>query len=762
MRARRGLTPGEIYKGIPVSKAEFEEGEEKALVKRARHPFVRYCKRLHRMYPGLGRGTVFQEKYRDAIEFLDWDLKAEEFSAAIRLTLVFSLAAFVVIAFVIDSSPASQVIQGFLQNNQLLAKAYIYLPFILASLALTYYVQNYPLGEVKIEQTRALTYVPEIMGYMIMSMKLVPNLEKSVEFAAEHGRGKVAEDFKKIIWEVQLGTYSTLSEALDRLAYRWGKYSEEFKHALMMIRASVLENTEAKRYQLLDKTMATVLDSIKNKMEDYARKLQEPGMILFYVGVLLPLMLIIILPIGSAFTGQPMAMPPVLVLIYNIAIPVGVVLFARRVIKGRPPTYDPPRIPDNYPGLPKKGYMIVGKSQLPIVFVVAGILVLGIVFSLFLSQEGFPPKSIVGKEFPQFIPYDKAKAEVFAKIGRTETYYDDSGEFKQELISRRGLKEREASELLILERERFYSQRGNDITPYALVFGLMLTVSLCLYVLLYHSFIYKRKVQLEIMKLESEFKDSLYILASRLGENKPVEEALRHTRDFLPDLAVSERIFGRTIENIELLGMPLEAAVFDPMYGSLKNIPSNIIQGSMRLLIDSVQLGVNLAARTLISLSLQLSNSEKVSRMLSVLVSDIISMTRTLALFIAPIVLGITVGLQKVIIGYLLGVAGSSLARRVPGGIEQAALTQAGIELPTLTGIDVSIIPSLVTPLQFLIIVAVYAIELVLVMGYFNTKIQEDNNVLVWVSIAKALPVAMTIFILSVISANALIGGSLG
>jgi hypothetical protein len=389
------------------------------------------------------------------------------------------------------------------------------------------------------------------------------------------------------------------------------------------------------------------------------------------------------------------------------------------------------------------------------------IIVFGTGFSFFFSQEVIPPTSIVGKEFFQLIPYDKTKAEVLAKSGRPETYFDDGGQFEQELL-KRGMTAEQAKKRLELERREFFSQGGNDDTPYAFIFGLMITISLCLFVFLHYTFIYRRRVQKEIMELESEFKDSLYVLASRLGENKPVEEAMRHTRDFLPNLAVSQRVFGRTVENIQLLGMPLEAAVFDPMYGSLKNIPSNIIQGSMRLLIDSVQLGVNLAARTLISLSLQLSNSEKVSRMLSVLVSDIISMTRTLALFIAPIVLGITVGLQKVIIGYLLGVAGSSLARRVPGGIEQAALTQAGIELPTLTGIDVSIIPSLVTPLQFLIIVAVYAIELVLVMGYFNTKIQEDNNVLVWVSIAKALPVAMTIFILSVISANALIGGSLG
>ena len=121
------------------------------------------------------------------------------------------------------------------------------------------------------------------MGYMIMSIKLVPNLEKAVEFSADHGRGKIADDFKTLIWEVQIGVHNSISEGLDALAYRWGKHSEEFKRALMRIRASVIENTEAKRYALLDQTMTEMLESIRSKMEQYARDLSQP----FDGGVLL-------------------------------------------------------------------------------------------------------------------------------------------------------------------------------------------------------------------------------------------------------------------------------------------------------------------------------------------------------------------------------------------------------------------------------------------------------------------------------------------
>ena len=139
------------------------------------------------------------------------------------------------------------------------------------------------------------------------------------------------------------------------------------------------------------------------------------------------------------------------------------------------------------------------------------------------------------------------------------------------------------------------------------------------------------------MKMEYEFKDPLYVIASRMVENKPIEEALRHAQKFLPDYVISQKLFAKTVDNINLLGMPLENAVFDPNYGALKNNPSSLIRTSMKLLVDSVKMGVEVSARTLMSLSLQLQNSDKVNKMLSILVKNITSTMKTMAVFIAPV-----------------------------------------------------------------------------------------------------------------------------
>ncbi|MFA4907860.1 MAG: hypothetical protein WC602_06320, partial [archaeon] len=363
------ISPGEMYREITVSGANDRESESK---ERKVSWFVGYCKSIHSSMPSLGNGAKYLPAYKDAVEFLNWDLKAEEFEAAIKGTFLLGFLLGLAIGLPIYFFLGTQLeAYGAMLGIPFLPLFAVILPPLALALAGTFFIQGFPLSEVRSEQVKALTYVPEIIGYMIMSMKLVPNLEKAVEFAANHGKEKIADDFKKLIWDVQLGIYNTLSEGLDALAYRWGKNSEEFKLALMRIRASVIENSEAKRYQLLDQTMENVLSSIREKMENYARSLSQPSIVLFYIGVMLPLILIIILPIGSAFTGQAMARPELLVLIYNIVIPIVAFVFARNMIVRRPPTYEPPFIPDNHPLIPKKGKMRLGGGYASIFAIVA-------------------------------------------------------------------------------------------------------------------------------------------------------------------------------------------------------------------------------------------------------------------------------------------------------------------------------------------------------------------------------------------------------
>ncbi|MCX6802721.1 MAG: hypothetical protein NT067_06445 [Candidatus Diapherotrites archaeon] len=768
-RERPQRAPGELYRQIVVQRELIEEERSELFVKKENW-YVRFCKRLYSIAPSLGAGAEWPENYKDAMAFLNWDLKAEEFSAAIKIALVGSIMVSLLAALLILGIPIlNGPVYGMFKE---MAPLVVIVPFISIALLAWWYMQRYPFSVVLSEQRQALGYVPELIGYIVMSMKLSPNLEKAAEFAADHGRGKIAQDFKKLLWNVELGVYNTLSEGLDDIAYTWGQYSKEFKRALMRVRASVLEDSESKRDFILNKTMEDLLSEIREKMENYARELQQPSTVLFYIGVLLPIILIIILPIGSAFTNAPLSTPVGLIGIYNIGIPVIAFLYARSIIKHRPPTYDVPVIPDDYPGLPKPGKIKLKRGEIDIIVVVGIILVFGGAFTLMMHTEGFPPKTLMkaispaGSELSPLLPPDTIECDRIKEYYGALTsclYFDGTknapkdGAFAQIQQMYPNAGQAKWLQELEIEKARFFTTQGNDVTPYNTIFGIMLTAALCFFVWFYYHNIYKRRMQEKIMTIESEFKDSLYIIASRLGENKPLEEAMRHAREFLPNYVISDRIFGRALDNINLLGMPIDSAIFDPRFGALVNIPSNTVHVGMRLMIDAVQLGVNIAARTLVSLSLQLDNQEKVQKMLKNMVIDLTQMMRTMAIIITPLVLGITTALYTVVLRTLLKISTSDTMSGLEGSTEAASSMGSFGGMTSGSFAKPEAVASMVKPEFFIIIIALYVVEIVFIVIYFTTKIEEDNDLLMKLYLAKYLPAALLMFAISVTASNLLL-----
>ena len=51
----------------------------------------------------------------------------------------------------------------------------------------------------------------------------------------------------------------------------------------------------------------------------------------------------------------------------------------------------------------------------------------------------------------------------------------------------------------------------------------------------------------ETKALEKEFQDAMYVIASRLGESRPIEEAFQYVVEFLPNSKAAELIFHKTL-----------------------------------------------------------------------------------------------------------------------------------------------------------------------------------------------------------------------
>ncbi len=685
--ARKPPEPEKLYSGVKLGYGK-EKPEEEEIIGAA---YVAFTKRFSAMFQGFGKGSTFSEPMQQAFDFLRLDLTAEQVYGTYKGLFVLGFVAAILFAGL-----------AFLGNPDdilipVVTGAVVLLLGVGVSFAYLYYPQNLADKEKKL----AIAYVPEIINYLVMNMRLNPNLERAVEFAAAHGRGKIADDFKKLLWDVQLGVFISVEEGLDDLAYRWGAYNDDFKHSLMMIRASLLEGDARRREELLDRASADVIEGSKEKMDIYARQLHQPTVYLYYFGILLPLMLAIVLPIAAGVIKDlPLKGVLPIFLIYNVILPTIIYLLAANIIGGRPPTYVPPDVPADFELLPPRNTIRLGGRNFPAIplaiLALVGFLYAGYFFDGLIAQGVLDNASLL----------DKQKAL------------------------------NDLPHLTIpLANYRIYSP-----SIYALFVGFSLSLS----IYLIGKYRERKKIQDEIRGMEVEFKDAMYVLASRLGENRPMEYALKSAVEFLPKSTVANKVFRKILENITQLGMTVEAAIFDPNYGAIRTVPSQVIRSGMRIMVDSVQLGVNVAAMALINLAMQIRNAQKIDEMLRHLLEDVTTMLKTMGTFIAPIVLAVVTSLQRLII--------SSLASSCPDKAGEAATqtANAGGQLggTGVSGIFCNLDPkSAVGPAEFTFVMGLYVIQVVILLTYFNSQIEDPNNKLhTWMSVATALPVAAIVF----------------
>ena len=161
------------------------------------------------------------------------------------------------------------------------------------------YLSEYPKIHAKFLKIHTLGDIPEIQSYIVMSMKLVPNMERAIIFAAENSFRPLARDLKKLIWNIHIRVYSNIDEALIDFANQWGKNSEYFKRSLHLVKSSTSEPDEAQRIMTLNKSLDIVLEGTKTMMDAFAAKLKTPTYVLYSIFILIPLALVALLPAVS-------------------------------------------------------------------------------------------------------------------------------------------------------------------------------------------------------------------------------------------------------------------------------------------------------------------------------------------------------------------------------------------------------------------------------------------------------------------------------
>jgi len=228
--------------------------------------------------------------------------------------------------------------------------------FVIA--AFSYYLYTYPLKLKKVYELRAGSEIVMLILHIVIYMKNFPNLEGAVKFATSNLTGPLALDIKKLLWDVNIGTYSSMEQALLSYSQKWKNSFKAFADSINAIVYSLYTSGE-RRTELLDESIEIILSSLKERSDSYILQLRNPITMINALGILLPTLILTMLPLLTIFLGQDI--PPSLIFgFYDILLPILLAFTIKNILDNRVITLPEPDL-SLHPELPPGDTFRLGK-----------------------------------------------------------------------------------------------------------------------------------------------------------------------------------------------------------------------------------------------------------------------------------------------------------------------------------------------------------------------------------------------------------------
>jgi len=510
--------------------------------------------------------------------------------------------------------------------------------------------------------------------YVVTFMRHSSNLEGAIQFASEHLAPPLSLDLRKVLWDVETEKFPSIQESLDTYLETWKKYNFEFLEAFHLIESSLYEASEQHRVESLDRALDVILSETYEKMLHYAHNLKSPITMLHMLGIILPILGLVILPLVVSFLGNVKWLH--IAALYNVALPLAVYFLGKTTLSTRPSGYGDTDISEQKPELKKYKKVNVTKNF------------------------GFSPAYIA-----IFVGF------VLVLIGLSPLIIHT-------------LNPEYDTEIELVPGARFYllNYKGTGTAekgPYGLLSSLisvMVTIGVGVSLGLY----YKLKstnvigIREKSKKLETEFASAIFQLGNRLGDGIPVEMAVGRVSQAMQG-TLSGNFFETVSSNIRRLGMNINQAIFDLKYGALSNFPSTLIESSMKVLVESIRKGPKIAAMALMNISRYIKEIHKVDERLKDLMADILSSMTTQIKFLTPVIAGIVVGITSMVT-FIIGKLSDKMAAAA-SDTSLGDISQAG-----------SIFTEGIPTFYFQIIVGIYVVQITYILTVLSNTISNGSD----------------------------------
>jgi len=548
---------------------------------------------------------------------------------------------------------------------------------ICAGVAFMFVFNRYPTYLANNWRMKASNQMVLCIFYVVTYMRHTSNLENAIEFASEHLTPPLALDLKKILWDVETQKFENVKESLDMYLETWRKWNNEFVESFHLVVSSLYETSEERRLSLLDKSLDVILDETYERMLHYAQNLKGPITMLHMLGIILPILGLVILPLMVSFM-EGVAWYHIATL-YNIILPIVVYVMGKNILSRRPTGYGDTDIAELNPSLKKYRNVIlkIGNSEL----VISPLVICTVIGVALLFLALLP---LILHAFQPDPTYDIPLPFGFSML-----------EYRTHPIT---------GELI--------GPFGMGASLLSLLFPLALALSFGLYFKLRSQNIIR--IRNQTRKLEDEFASALFQLGNRLGDGLPAELAFQKVADVMPD-TVSGNFFQVVATNIAKLGMGVRDALFNPRTGALVYFPSNVIQSSMKVLVEGIRKGPVIAAQAVLNVSRYIKEIHKVNERLKDLMADVISDMKSQISFLTPAIAGIVIAITSMITS-ILGKLTCSMSTMAESGL--------GDRLSDLGGLFGVGIPTY----YFQMVVGVYVFQIVFILTILANGIENGAD----------------------------------
>ncbi len=559
--------------------------------------------------------------------------------------------------------------------------------FLFAGLLMIPALQNVPKFMADSWRIKASSQMVQSIFYLVTYMRHTSNLERAIEFASDHLNPPLSLDFRKILWDVETQKYSNIRDSADTYLESWKEWNKEFVESFHLVESSLFETSEERRQTLLDKALDVILNGTYENMLHYAHSLQSPITMLHMLGVILPILGLVILPLVVSFMSggegsDPFTTAIYIAVLYNVTLPISVFYLGKTILSKRPAGSGVADI-SNEPGVKRyknvniplsKSFVI---SVNPLYFSIVLFLVLGII--------GFSPLVMHALNFPDFS-------------------FDTDGKYK----------------MLDYVCPKLSCEPGEMLGPYGMgasLLSLVVIAGLGCSAGLFFALRSKNviKIRERTRALEDEFSSALFQLGNRLGDGIPAEIAFAKVAENMKG-TTSGDFFNLAERNMTRLGMGIEQSLFDPKIGAITNFPSKIIESSMKVLVESIKKGPRIAAQALLSMSRYIQEMHRVEERLKDLMAEVISSMKSQVKFLTPAIAGIVIGITSMISTILTQLSAQLTAFANTGegaGGWSDMLEIFGIGIPTF---------------HFQIIVGIYIVQIAYILTVLSNGIENGSD----------------------------------